>query len=91
MSTQFSSVWPLDRSFSGAASPGQRGTGRNGNKGVLYIPQNSCITGGSPSDCLVSYTRHSFGESYKSAEMQSVYSSAPANWANIYIAYFLNK
>ena len=35
-----------------------------------------------PSDCLVSYTRHSLvAKFYPSAEMHSVYSTAPANWA----------
>ena len=34
----------------------------------------------SPLDCLVSYQRHSSGESYPSAEMQSVYSETPADW-----------
>ena len=32
--------------------------------------------------CLVSYTGHSLGaESYPSAEVQSMYSTAPADWA----------
>ena len=35
----------------------------------------------SPSDCFVSYLGHSLGGSYPSAEKQSVYSTAPANWA----------
>ena len=39
--------------------PGQGGPGRNGNEGVLRIPQSSSITGTSPSDCLVSYPEHS--------------------------------
>ncbi len=34
----------------------------------------------SPSDCLVSYLGHSLGGSYPSAEVQSVYSTAPADW-----------
>ena len=37
-------------------------------------------TGATPSDCLVSYPEHSLGELYLSAEMQSVYSTAPADW-----------
>ena len=37
----------------------QSGLGSNGNNGVLHIPQSSRITGTSPSDCLVSYPRHS--------------------------------
>ena len=32
-------------------------------------------------DCLVSYSRHSLGEFYPSAEMQSVCSAAPVDWA----------
>ena len=41
--------------------------------------QSSSITGISPSDCLVSYTRHSLGESYSSVDKQSVYSVASAD------------
>ena len=55
--------------------PGQSGPGSNDNKGVLHIPhifQARAL----PSDCLMSYRGHSFGESYHSAEMQSVYSTA---------------
>ena len=79
---QFSSIWPIDRTLSGATTPGQSGPGSNGNEGALRIPQSSSITGTSTSDCLVSYPRHSLGQrSYPSAEMQLVYSTAPANWA----------
>ena len=61
---------------------GPSGPGSNGNDGVLCIPQSLSITGTSPLDCLVSYTGHSFvGESYPSAEVQSVYATAPADWA----------
>ena len=67
--------------LSGATIPGQSGPGSNGNEGVLRIPQSPSITGTSPSDCLVSYLGHSLGGSYPSAELQSVYSTAPANWA----------
>ena len=39
-----------------------------------------------PSDCLVSYPRHSLvgGGSYPSAEVQSVYFTAPADWASVH-------
>ena len=47
-------------------------------KWVLHIPPSSSIT-----DCLVSYPGHLFGESYPSAEMQSVYSRAPIDGAKI--------
>ena len=59
--------------------PGQSGPGSNGIEGVLHSPQ---ITGTSPSDCLVSYPGHSLGGSYPSAEVQSVYSTIPTDWAN---------
>ena len=79
---QFSSIWPLDRTLSGATIPCQRGPGSDGNEGVLSIPQSYSITGTLPSYCLVSYPGHSLvGWSYPSAEMQSVYSTAPADWA----------
>ena len=73
------SIWPIDRTLSGATTLGQNEPGSDGNKGVLRISQSSSITGASPSDCLVSYPGHSLGESYLFAEMQLVYSRLPAN------------
>ena len=61
---------------------GHSGPGSDGNKGVLHILQNSSITEVLLSDCLVSYLGHSLGVSYPSAEMQSVYFAAPADWAH---------
>ena len=58
---------------------GHSGPGNDGNKEVLCIFQSSSITGASPSDCLMSYSGHLLGESYPSADVQSVYSIAPAN------------
>ena len=49
---------------------------------VLCIPQSS-KTGASLSDGLMAYPGCSLGESYPSAEIQLVYSTAPANWAVI--------
>ena len=69
---------------SGATSPDQSGPGSDGNKGVLHIPQSSSITGTSPSDCLVSLPGHLLGGSYPSAEVQLVYSTAPADWASLF-------
>ena len=77
---QFSSIWAIDRTLSGATILGQSEPRSNGNEGVLHILQSSSITGTSPSACLMSYPEHSFGESYSSAEKQSVYSTAPADW-----------
>ena len=79
ISMQFSSIWPIDRTLSGATTPGQSRPGSNDNEGVFHIPQSSSITGASPSDCLVSCPGHLLGESYLTAEMQSMYSSAPAD------------
>ena len=71
-----SSIWPIDRTLSDATTPKQSGPASDGNKGVFRIPQSSSITKASPLDCLVSYPGRSFGKSYPSAEMQSVYSEA---------------
>ena len=74
---------------SGATTPGQSGPGSNGNEGVLRIPQSSSTAGTSPSDCLVSYQDTRWGEgSYPSAEKQSVYSTAPADWAKVPVEFY---
>ena len=65
----------LDRVFLGA----------NGDEGVLHISQSSRITGTSPSDCLVSYPGHSLLGPYPSAEVQSVYFTAPVDWAMLFV------
>ena len=44
ISTQFSSICPIDRTLSGATTPGQSELGSDGNKEVLHIPQSSRIT-----------------------------------------------
>ena len=54
-SSQFNSIWPIERTQSSATTPGHSGLGSIENKGVLGIPQSS------PSDCLVSYLGHSLG------------------------------
>ena len=69
---------PLIEALSGATTLGQRGPGSNGNERVLCIPQSSSITG------------HLLGEgSYPSAEKQSVYSTAPANWASVCLCIYI--
>ena len=55
ISTQFSSIWPIDRTLSWATILGQSEPRSDDNKWLLRIPQSSNITGASPSDCLVSY------------------------------------
>ena len=79
INTQFSSNWLIDRTLPGATTPGQSRPWSDGSEGVLRITQSSSITGTSRSDCLVSYRGHSLGESYPSAEIQSAYSTAPAD------------
>ena len=66
-----SSIWSIDRTLSGATSPGLSGAGSDSIEGVPRIPQISNITVASPSGCLVGGR-----ESYLSAKMQSVYSTA---------------
>ena len=85
ISTQFRFICAIDRTLSGATTPGMSGPESNDNEGVLNIPQSSIITGASPSDCFMPYPGHSLGESYPLAEMQSVYSAAPADWAKCYL------
>ena len=80
---QFSSIWSIDRTLSGATTPEQSGPGSDGKEGVLHIPQNSSIMGALPLDYSVSYAGHSLWGwgSYLSTEVQSVYSMGQANWA----------
>ena len=67
--------------ISDATTPGQSGPRSNDNEEILCIPRSSSIIEASPFDCLVSYLGQSLGEFYSSTDMQSVYSAAPANWA----------
>ena len=75
-----SSIWPIDRTLPSATAPGQSEPRNDGNEGVHCKPQSSSISGTTPSNCLVSYPGHLLGESYPFAEMQSVHSTAPADW-----------
>ena len=50
ISTQFSSIWGIDGTQSGANTPGKSRPGSDGNEGVLRIPQGSDIIGNTPSD-----------------------------------------
>ena len=61
ISTQFSSIWPIDKALSGATTPGRSGLGSDVNEQVLRIPQSSTITRTSPSNCLVLYPGHLLG------------------------------
>ena len=73
---QFSCIEPIDRTLSGATTPGQNGPRSDGNEGVIHIPQSSNITKASLIKCLVSYTGHFLEESYQfSREAVSVFCS----------------
>ena len=73
------SIWNIDMNLSGATTPGLSESASNGNEGVLQTPLISKAEA-SPSGRLMSYPVL-LGEFYSSAEMQSVYSTAPAKWA----------
>ena len=81
ISIQSSSIWPKDRTLSGATIPGQSGPGNDGNEGVLHIPQSSNITEIWPLDWLVSYPGHSLAGvgSDPFVEKQSVCSTTPVD------------
>ena len=81
MSTQFSSIWPIDRPLSGSTTPGKSGLKSNGNEEVLHFPPKYSIIGTWPWYFLESYCAYSLRESYPSAEMQSLYSTTPADWS----------
>ena len=74
-----SSLWLIGRTLSDVTTPGQSGSGSDGNERVLCILQSSIITGASLSDSWMSYLGHSLGEFYPPAETQSMYSAATGN------------
>ena len=91
------SIWPVDSNINTlivlplpfiirTTTLGQIRPGSNGSEEVLHIPQNS-RTGAPTSDGLVSYPGHLLKGSYSSAEMQSVYSTAPADWPWYFFIY----
>ena len=70
-------IWSIDMALSGATAPDQSGPEGDANEGVFHIaqiPKDRATL----SDGFVSYAGHSFGwRSYPSAEMPSMYSTAP--------------
>ena len=83
---RFGSIQPIDRTLIRCYHSGQSAPGSDGNKGVLCIPHSSSITGTSPSDGLMLYLGRSLVGSYASAEKQSVYYTAPADWVKMKIS-----
>ena len=68
----------MDRALSRATIQGQSGPGSNGNERVLRIPQSSSLTIRLFSVIFRTLIGRGFNPS---AEVQSVYSTAPADWA----------
>ena len=54
-------ILPMDRTLSGAITPGHSGLRSDDNEGVFLIAQRSGITEASPSECFISYPGHSLG------------------------------
>ena len=44
ISTEFSSIWPIDKTLLGATTSGHSQPESDGNEGLLFIPQSSSIT-----------------------------------------------
>ena len=57
ISTKSSFIWPIDRTLSGATTPGQSGPGSYGYEDELHILQNSSITQTLPSDFFCDISR----------------------------------
>ena len=81
INTHFSSIWPIDRLYQVLPHRARVDLGAMVNKGRSAFPKAPVLLEASPSDCLVSYPGHSLERFYPSAEMQSVYFTAPADWA----------
>ena len=78
--------WPIDKTLSSATILGLSGPGSIGNEEIPCISQSSCITGTSPSDCLMSYAGHSLaGVLPLGRDAVGVFYSPPADWACIHI------
>ena len=71
-------MWRIDRTLSSGTSPGL-------NLGVMAMKRYPAFTTApkllKPIYYVMSFSRDSSGESYQSAEMQSVYSATPSEWA----------
>ena len=77
-----SSIWPIDRTLSGASTPVQSGTGRDGNEGVLHILpklQHYWSLTIRLFNIIIRILVGGGEGSYPASEMQSVYSTAPAD------------
>ena len=76
------SIWPIDRTLLHGTTPGQSWPESNDNEGLLHISQMPMALA-SPSDGLMSNPGRKlvWRGAYRSAQMQSVYSTATDDWA----------
>ena len=80
---QFSSIRPIDRTLSGATPTSRSGSGSDGNEEYFVFARTPALLE-SDHHTLASY-QHSLWEwSYPSVVKKTVYSTAPADWANFY-------
>ena len=77
------SIWPIDRTLLGTTIPSQSRSGSNGNEEVIHILQISKVREIRRFN-VISRKLVGWG-SYPSEEMQSVYSTALANWATVVV------
>ena len=69
---KFSSIWPVDRTISGATTPGQSGPGNNSIEGVICILQSSSSSKFTQLDCLLSYPGHLLGGGLISSKLNAI-------------------
>ena len=89
ISRKFSSIWPVNWTLLGSTTPSQSEPESGGNKWVLRIPLKDYR--GLTIRLFSVISGHSLGVSYPSAEIQSVYSAAPTDWASKNYKYLVNK
>ena len=81
------SIWPIDRTQSGARIPGESEPGSNGKDGVLYILQSSKAWA-SPSDTACSNKRLPILELSYQCSQKYVFPSSKADWIPIFFVYW---
>ena len=75
-----SSSWPIDQTLSSATSLSKSGPGSDGNEDLLNISRPPALLDPHHQIFSVIFRTRFGGESHLSSDMQSVYSTAPANW-----------
>ena len=78
-----SSIWPIDRTLSGATTLSQSGPESADDEEVLYIPQSPSIIGTSPSDYSMVYPEYSLGALTFRDEVSVFYSPSRLGWKQV--------